>query len=296
MNKIVEASKNYIENNLDVKITVTDIALEIAYSADHLSKLFKHHTGITIHNYIRDRKLVAASKSILSGSKIIDAAMTFGYDTQTGFNKAYKKKFGFSPKMLHLMRLAQEIFSNKGEVIMDYKTLYLNILQDLKARDMDTALFELAYYFVLESLDGKLRYSGEPYIVHQLSVVSLLEKMELPMETILLGLLHESLNDLSEDIIKTHFGVNTLNQLKKLCEIEFVDGEFQGIINDTDEDLLIIKLTDRLHNMKTLSHVSKEKWQVKAKETVEYFIPIAKSLNLEMLRLELEDLSLQYLI
>lgn len=300
MDETIKKSIHIIENNLHNKLNIDIISKQLGYSMYHFSKLFKKNMGITVHNYITNRRLICSAKDILKGDKIVDIAMNYGYETQSGYNKAFVKKFGFPPNMLHAMRMVRELFSEIGGLKMNYKQLYSdlrNALNKVYSED-DMIKFDLAYTLVKESLKDIKRNSGEPYIVHQLNVATILEKMDMPIDTVILGLLHESLSPnckINTDVIKHEFGDTIYKKIQSVENLLIQEITINQLLDKYDNDIIMVKLADRLHNMKTLQYLSPTRWQEKAQETNELFLPIASALELEELKLELEHLSLEYM-
>lgn len=164
--------------------------------------------------------------------------------------------------------------------------------------------FEIAYKFH----DGQLRASEEPYIMHPIEVACILAEFESDIETIIAALLHDLLEDTkaTEDLIKDNFGITVLNLVKgvtKLSKFSFSSREqrqaenFRKMFLAMADDIrvILLKLADRLHNMRTLNHMSEEKQKEISKETLEIFSPLANRLGMNVLKSELDDLSLSYL-
>ena len=177
-------------------------------------------------------------------------------------------------------------------------------IKDEKERDQ----IEKAYTFAKEKHDGQYRKSGEAYIIHPLNVALILTSVYADSESIEAALLHDTLEDcdVAEEEIEILFGKNVLRLVQgvtKLGRIHFsTDNEYlveyyKKIIVGMSEDVrvIIIKLADRLHNMRTLWAIPEEKQKQKAKETLEIFAPLAHHLGIHKIKSELEDLSLRYL-
>ncbi len=171
-----------------------------------------------------------------------------------------------------------------------------------------TDVVEKAYKYADFLHAGQKRQSGEPYIIHPLNVAYTLAEMHADIDTICAGLLHDTLEDTKatkEDIIKEfNEDVFTLvDGVTKISKINFstrADLEFANtrkIITSitTDVRIIIIKLADRLHNMRTLQYKKKEKQQENALETLEIFVPLAHYIGAYQIKAELEDLSFKYL-
>ena len=168
-------------------------------------------------------------------------------------------------------------------------------------------LIEKAYVFSLKRYEGVKRLTGEPYITHLLTVAFILAEIKADFETICGALLHDVLEEEKATIeeIKEEFGdniallvkgVTKINKLSFSGDNEAVLANHRKIIVGLSEDVrvIIIKLADRLHNMRTLWVLPEAKQKEKAKETLDVLIPIAHRLGMNKIKGELEDLSLRY--
>lgn len=167
---------------------------------------------------------------------------------------------------------------------------------------------EKAYLYAEKEHDGQYRKTGEPYIVHPLFVASILTTIRADKETIIAGLLHDTIEDtdaskseirdlFGETVANLVDGVTKINNINVSTENEHLTNYYKKIIVGMSEDVrvIIIKLADRLHNMRTLYALDHEKQKKKAKETLEILAPIAHRLGMHKIKSELEDLSLKYL-
>ena len=167
---------------------------------------------------------------------------------------------------------------------------------------------ENAYYFAEEKHRGQFRKNGDPYITHPMEVAIILTTVYADSTTIAAGLLHDVLEDtdtdreeleekFGPDITKLVYGVTKLGQLNFSCENEYLIEYYKKIVVGMSEDVrvIIIKLAERLHNMRTLFALPEEKQKLVAKETLEILAPIAHHLGIHKIKSELEDLSLRYL-
>ena len=165
-----------------------------------------------------------------------------------------------------------------------------------------------AYMFAKEKHAGQYRKSGEPYIFHPMNVALILASIYADYETISAGLMHDVLEDcdctveeMEEKfgvvITKLVQGVTKLSRINFSTENEYLIEYYKKIIVGMSEDVrvIIIKLADRLHNMRTLWAIPEDRQKVKAKEALEILAPIAHHLGIHKIKSELEDLSLRYL-
>ena len=165
-----------------------------------------------------------------------------------------------------------------------------------------------AYEFSLKHHAGQTRASGEPYLVHPLEVALVLAEMKMDPVAIAAGLLHDSVEDTSVTIvdIRKEFGeqvAHIVEGVTKISKIDFATREEQQAENlrkmmlamVDDIRVVLIKLADRLHNMRTLEHLPPERQQKIAEETLEIYAPIAHRLGMGKIRGELEDLGFRYL-
>ncbi len=184
--------------------------------------------------------------------------------------------------------------------------LSLRLKQYLKPQDIDQ-IWD-GYRFAYQAHDGVVRKTGEPYIIHPVSVACILADLHMDTPTILAALLHDVVEDtpITTDDIKEKFGqqvAELVDGLTKLDKIEFQSASqaqaenFRKMLLAMSQDVrvILVKLADRLHNMQTLEAMKPEKQRLIAKETLEIYAPIANRLGLNAIYQELEDLSFQYL-
>jgi len=171
----------------------------------------------------------------------------------------------------------------------------------------DLEIVRSAWAFCIQQHEGQKRASGEPYIIHPLEVAQVLAELKMDSTAIAAGLLHDAVEDtdVTTAEIAKRFGeqvAHIVEGVTKLDKIKFANREDHQAENIrkmllamvTDVRVVIIKLADRLHNMRTLEHLKPEKQQKIARETLEIFAPLAHRLGMGKLRGELEDLAFRY--
>ena len=171
----------------------------------------------------------------------------------------------------------------------------------------DLDLIRRAWAFCLQQHEGQLRASGEPYVIHPLEVCQILADLKMDSTAIAAGLLHDAVEDtnVTSPEIGKRFNeqvAHIVEGVTKLDKIKFANREDHQAENIrkmllamvTDVRVVIIKLADRLHNMRTLEHLKPEKQQKIAQETLDIYAPLAHRLGMGKLRGELEDLAFRY--
>jgi len=172
----------------------------------------------------------------------------------------------------------------------------------------DLALLRRAYFFSAREHKGQMRASGEPYLVHPLEVANILADMRLDEVSVSTGLLHDVVEDTLVDLetIRKYFGdevtllVDGLTKISQISNVSLEEQQAENVrkmllamVNDVR--VVLVKLADRLHNMRTLQYLKPEKRKRIAQETMDIYAPIAHRLGMGKLRGELEDLAFQHL-
>ncbi len=183
-----------------------------------------------------------------------------------------------------------------------------DLLANIKSYNNDTKKVEKAYKYAKYLHEGQYRQSGEPYISHPLNVAYILSEMHADIDTICAGLLHDTLEDtnITKEEIAEEFNkdvANLVDGVTKISKMNFSTKKEQNLANTrkiitgitSDVRIIIIKLADRLHNMRTLEYKSEFKQKENSMETMDLFVPLAYYIGAYRIKSELEDLSLRYL-
>ncbi len=190
--------------------------------------------------------------------------------------------------------------------------LYQDLVQSIQKYhpSTDMSLIEKAYNIARNAHEGQLRKSGEPYIIHPICVAIILADLELDKETIIAGLLHDVVEDTvmtSDDIVR-EFGAEVallVDGVTKLTQLNYQHDKIEVQAENLrkmflamakDIRVILIKLADRLHNMRTMQYQSPNKQIEKSRETMDIYAPIAHRLGISKIKVELDDLSMKYLM
>ena len=188
-----------------------------------------------------------------------------------------------------------------------YERLKAGLSKYLDEKDLQ--LVERAYLIASRYHEGQKRKSGEDYIIHPLCVAMILANLHMDAETIVAGILHDAVEDTEYTLeqVKEDFSDHVallVEGVTKLTELNLANDKVEKqaenlrhmfIAMSKDIRVIIIKLADRLHNLKTLEYQNKEKQEEKAKETIEIYSPLAGRLGISRIKSEMDDLSLMYL-
>src|ERR1017187_4737474 len=206
-------------------------------------------------------------------------------------------------------RAAGHLAGSSPAVVGEMDAKFARLLQEVHQNRPGDDLKNIrqAWQFGLQHHEGQKRASGEPYVVHPLEVALVLAELKMDSTAIAAGLLHDAVEDtdVTTGEIEKRFGdqvAHIVEGVTKLDKIKFANREDHQAENIrkmllamvTDVRVVIIKLADRLHNMRTLEHLPSEKRQKIARETLDIFAPLAHRLGMGKLRGELEDLAFRY--
>jgi guanosine-3',5'-bis(diphosphate) 3'-pyrophosphohydrolase len=174
--------------------------------------------------------------------------------------------------------------------------------------EINTAMLRKCYDLASRLHEKQKRSSGELYIIHPLNVAATLIKLRMDLDSIMAGLLHDTVEDceITPEELEKQFGSSVAQIVvgcTKISKIKFKSKEetqaenFRKMVVAMAQDLrvIIVKLADRMHNMRTLQYVSKEKQMYKAQETLDIYVPLASRLGINSVKADLEDLCLRYL-
>ena len=198
--------------------------------------------------------------------------------------------------------MATNLFQIKSQI-----SYLCSVLEEYLPKE-EIELVKKAHKIAEKAHSGQFRKSGEPYISHPLSVALIIAELKLDYLCIVAAILHDCIEDTSvtKDDVRDQFGeqvAHIVEGVSKLTNLEFTSSSqkqaqnFQKLILAMSKDMrvMIIKLADRLHNMRTLDSMSEEKKILKAKETSELHAPIARRLGLHSIGVELDDLCFKIL-
>ena len=184
----------------------------------------------------------------------------------------------------------------------------LNKAKEYIDKKEDLELIEKAYSFASKAHAGQLRLTGDPYMLHPLNVAYILTEIYADSETLATALLHDVINfaSVTLDMVEEEFGKNIrelvdgisrINKLSLSADSEALASYHKKILVGLSGDvrIIILKIADRLHNMRTLWAIPEKKQKEKAKETLEILVPIAHRLGINHIKSEMEDLCLKYL-
>ncbi len=289
----------YIEEHLEEQLTTLKLSQIAGYSECHFIRMFKANMNVTVTEYVIKRRLIKASEDILSGEKIIDVAFRYGWQSHSGFTKAFVKEFDFAPSLLKTVKVSIEILGGSGMShvflgstnIGETKEKLFELLQcKLKENgiEVNEEILQATYKIACEAYKGANRYSGEEYITHLLNVAIILAELGAEENVIYAGMFC--------DVRKK--GVISIESLqsklyKNIYDIVWQVNNTENLSKSTDE-VIIIKLAERLHNMRTVEFMDEAKRREKAKETIDLYMPLARKLNNQKLIDELNDLGMKY--
>ncbi|MFZ8932607.1 MAG: HD domain-containing protein, partial [Bacteriovoracaceae bacterium] len=195
-------------------------------------------------------------------------------------------------------------FSHERELTID------DLCRRLEAynSEADIELFRKGFSFAEKAHEGQKRSSGEEYIIHPVNVVATLLKLRMDIDTLVAGFLHDVVEDcgilpkeieeeFNPSVAKIVLGLTKISKIKFNTREESQAENFRKLVVAMAKDIrvIIVKLADRMHNMRTLQYVSEEKQKKIAQETLDIYVPLASRLGINSVKAELEDLCLRFL-
>ena len=292
----------YIRSHAKEPLSVQGLSNRFGYSACHFSRMFRAEMGVTLMDYVKQQRLFGAAREIREGRKILDAALDYGYETHSGFTRAFRAQFGYSPALLRAFRVG-EAFEKGDWVNMG---IYLrNTPVHAQPEELYGMLFEVlgeagtaygrgnveAVYELAERVyEGKKRRSGDEYVTHPLNTAIILADMGADEDTVCAGLLHDVWEMADEP--ETYLSDPAVTPAVKEILNEY--REFDKYAS-CDERVVLVALADRLHNMRTIDFVDPATWEERAKMTLEVFGPMAAECGKVKCRMEFDDLAEKYL-
>lgn len=300
--EIITESLVYIEKNLKQKISIEEIADYVGYSKFYFSRMFKQEMNISIMEYVKERKVICALESILQGNKILDVAIEYGWESHSGFIKAFKSYYGFSPSLLYAMNLEiihlggrnmkNYAFYEKTDEHMSKEDLFKLLERKMTENKLDTTELETVYDFCQKLYVNQKRYSGDEYITHLLNASLLLVQIGAEASVVYAGMFCDVFRktDVSIDDIKKYLPKDVAQIIIRL---RGYDIEKHGL---EDEECAVIKMAERLHNMRTIEYMEESEKKRRAKETFSIFMPVARKLKNEKVINELNNLSIKYVV
>ena len=283
---------NYIEGHLENDLCVKELADYAGYSEYHFTRVFKAQTNETVKEYICRRRLIKSCDDILAGMRLIDVAIKYGWQSHSAYTKSFNRVFGFSPSLLRTMQTQiyclggsymDRIFLKKTEIGTDKEQLLEELKETIKANsiEIDENLLKEVYMCSCAAYDGIKRYSGEEYVTHPLNVAILLAEMGAEKEIVLAGLFCDVNTKGNQDNLEKELPKDVWNAVKDL--------------EDSNKgSTILIKLAERLHNMRTIEYIDDNKKAEKARETIEIYLPLARKIDNKKLTDELNDLAMKY--
>lgn len=301
--EMVLNSMRYIESHMSDDLDTETIAGDAGYSKYYFHRMFKEATGMPVMDYVKKRRLARASEDILDGCGILDTALKYGYLSHSGFTKAFKREFGFSPALLRGFSLQKNyiqggsgmshVFMNGADVHEKKETLYQILLSTIEEKRIPCNLDKLnrVYAFAQKQYEGKKRYSGDDYITHPLNTAILTAEMEGNEDAILMGLLCDVYRKTDADPVEVE---------------RIIGGKVSGLLKQVDSfqpeeadlaywEVIVVKLAQWLHNMRTLEYMEPEQWKEKAAQAAEYYLPIANKIQSRKAAAELNELIMKYM-
>lgn len=282
----------YIEEHLEESLNIKRLAEIAGYSEYHFIRMFKRYTNETVMEYVCRRRLIRACEDILLGMRIIDVAIKYGWQSHSAFSKSFNREFGFPPSLLKTMKLEidciggsymNHIFLQTTKIGMSKEEL-LELLEETMDKNsiaFDPKKLSEVFKVACNAYKDKKRYSGEEYVTHPINVSILLAELGAEQDIILAGMFCDVSTKGNDANLENELPYDIWNIVKR-------------IDNQESNEVILIKLAERLHNMRTIDYIDENKKVAKAKETIEIYMPLARKINNQKLIDELNNLAYKY--
>ena len=282
----------YIEEHLEESLNIKRLAEIAGYSEYHFIRMFKRYTNETVMEYVCRRRLIRACEDILLGMRIIDVAIKYGWQSHSAFSKSFNREFGFPPSLLKTMKLEidciggsymNHIFLQTTKIGMSKEELLELLEETMDKNSIAFAPKKLSEVFKVacNAYKDKKRYSGEEYVTHRINVSILLAELGAEQDIILAGMFCDVSTKGNDANLENELPYDIWNIVKR-------------IDNQESNEVILIKLAERLHNMRTIDYIDENKKVAKAKETIEIYMPLARKINNQKLIDELNNLAYKY--
>ena len=282
----------YIEEHLEESLNIKRLAELAGYSEYHFIRMFKRYTNETVMEYVCRRRLIRACEDILLGMRIIDVAIKYGWQSHSAFSKSFNREFGFPPSLLKTMKLEidciggsymNHIFLQTTKIGMSKEELLELLEETMDKNSIAFAPKKLSEVFKVacNAYKDKKRYSGEEYVTHPINVSILLAELGAEQDIILAGMFCDVSTKGNDANLENELPYDIWNIVKR-------------IDNQESNEVILIKLAERLHNMRTIDYIDENKKVAKAKETIEIYMPLARKINNQKLIDELNNLAYKY--
>lgn len=282
----------YIEEHLEESLNIKRLAEIAGYSEYHFIRMFKRYTNETVMEYVCRRRLIRACEDILLGMRIIDVAIKYGWQSHSAFSKSFNREFGFPPSLLKTMKLEidciggsymNHIFLQTTKIGMSKEELLELLEETMDKNSIAFAPKKLSEVFKVacNAYKDKKRYSGEEYVTYPINVSILLAELGAEQDIILAGMFCDVSTKGNDANLENELPYDIWNIVKR-------------IDNQESNEVILIKLAERLHNMRTIDYIDENKKVAKAKETIEIYMPLARKINNQKLIDELNNLAYKY--
>lgn len=295
---------DFIEHNMEGDLTLHKIAAAAGYSPYHYERLFRNHSGLSVMEYVKRRRMARAYEAIAGGAKIIDAALANGYGSHSGFTKAFHQHFGFSPVLLKMIHtqvsyleggdFMESLLSQLPQVHASKEQLYEAIVRAMVENGVtyDPQAFENAYVQSCRIYEGMSRYSGDAYVTHPLNVALILALLGADAELVTAGMFCDCLE-------KTNVGPAVLRGFLTQHTVDMITQASTATktmeLQLAPEPAVLLCLARRLNNMRTLEFMDGRSYAIKARETIALYLPLTQATGNTAMADALARLSQKYL-